>query len=190
MLSLPSQFILWDTEYTTWEGAQEHTWSGPNEYKEIVQIGAIRATSSGFMEEGSFCGYVRPVRNPVLSDFFITLTGISQGIVDSEGETLSETLEKFAIFAKDFPLYSYGGDEGVVKENCKFLEIAMPVSFKSFRNLRPPMCPLLRERGIDEAKYSSGTLIEAFGKKVKRPAHDAVNDTRNLHDALIELQRA
>lgn len=32
---LPEQFVLFDTEYTGWEGSQERGWSAPGEYREL-----------------------------------------------------------------------------------------------------------------------------------------------------------
>lgn len=32
--------IVFDTEYTTWDGAKERGWSNPNEHRELVQIAA------------------------------------------------------------------------------------------------------------------------------------------------------
>ena len=39
---LPDTFIIFDTEFTAWEGSQERKWSGENEFRELVQISAIR----------------------------------------------------------------------------------------------------------------------------------------------------
>ena len=39
---LPDTFIILDTEYTSWKGSQERNWSRKNEYKELVQIAAIK----------------------------------------------------------------------------------------------------------------------------------------------------
>lgn len=33
-------FVIFDTEYTTWEGAADRDWTGPGEHREVVQIGA------------------------------------------------------------------------------------------------------------------------------------------------------
>ena len=33
--------LFFDTEYTSWEGSISRNWSEPNEFKEIVQIGAV-----------------------------------------------------------------------------------------------------------------------------------------------------
>ena len=38
---LPQSLIIYDTEYTSWQGSQERDWSGAREYQELVQIGAI-----------------------------------------------------------------------------------------------------------------------------------------------------
>ena len=35
-----TEFIVWDTEYTSWEGSRETNWNNETDPKEIVQIGA------------------------------------------------------------------------------------------------------------------------------------------------------
>ena len=40
--SLPETFIIFDTEFTAWKGSQERDWSGENEERELVQIGALK----------------------------------------------------------------------------------------------------------------------------------------------------
>ena len=36
-----TQIVIFDTEYTSWDGAQESGWICENQYREIVQIGSI-----------------------------------------------------------------------------------------------------------------------------------------------------
>ena len=36
------KIVIYDTEYTTWKGALERNWSGPNEYRELVKLSAIK----------------------------------------------------------------------------------------------------------------------------------------------------
>lgn len=31
-------FVFYDTEYTSWEGAMQRNWSGPDEHRELVQL--------------------------------------------------------------------------------------------------------------------------------------------------------
>ena len=75
MFGLPGKVVIFDTEYTTWEGAMERNWSGPGEYKEIVEIGAVLVETDNFSEVDTFSAYVKPVKNPKLSELFINLTG-------------------------------------------------------------------------------------------------------------------
>ena len=67
MFSFPGRFILLDTEYTSWDGSYERGWSGPNECKEIIQIGAISVDGKSLTEEGAFSVFIKPVKNPNLS---------------------------------------------------------------------------------------------------------------------------
>ena len=58
-----------DLEFTAWEGSAARGWSGPDEYREIVHIGAVRVDGgNAFAEVDRFTATVRPVRNPVLGD--------------------------------------------------------------------------------------------------------------------------
>lgn len=47
--------VIADLESTSWEGAQESGWSGPGQFREIVQIGAVRVDAGdGFAERANF----------------------------------------------------------------------------------------------------------------------------------------
>ena len=43
-MKLPNEFIIFDTEYTSWEGSLKRNWSNKNEYKELVAIGALHVS--------------------------------------------------------------------------------------------------------------------------------------------------
>lgn len=179
-LELPKEFILYDTEYTSWADDRLKIPREPWQHKEIIQIGALHVVD--LEEKASFEVIVKPVKNPKLSDFIIELTGISQIQVDT-GTTLTQALTEFSAFAKNLPLYAYGEDANVIKANCDLLSVPFPFSMERCNNLRPTMKVILEERGIDYFAYSSGTLIEAFGKKGEH-AHDALNDMRNLLEVI------
>jgi inhibitor of KinA sporulation pathway (predicted exonuclease) len=188
MFELPPQFILFDTEYTAWEGSRESDWKKPGQYKEIIQIGALKVEGATLAEKGEFSIFVKPVKNPELSDFITNLTGITQEVVDSKGVSLENALLNFSKFVGDLEMYSYGIDAQVIKENCDLLGIDFPLKMESCHNLRPMMYPELAARNIPGYEsYTSGTLLEAFGKEGGR-AHDAVNDMRNLLVVLRELR--
>ncbi len=182
---LPRAFVLFDLEYTAWEGSQEREWNGANEYREIIQIGVIKV--SEMTEEDAFAAFVKPVKNPQLSDYISELTGITQKEVDEKGLSFDEAVRKFLEFVGEYDAYCWGRDIEVFEENAKLLDQTLTLPREQFHDLRPFVIPLLNKAGIDEKKYSSGTLIQAFGKGGDR-AHDAVNDMRNLLEAMRELQ--
>lgn len=186
----PETFVFFDLEYTAWEGSYERSWSGEGEYREVIQIGAIQLTGSGLEEIAHFVEYVKPVKNPTLSDFIVSFTGITQADVDTHGTTFSNALGKFGHFIGDLPAYCWGRDIEVLKENCQLGDMTEPDFFLHMTNLKPVLTPLFESAGVDTKKHTSGTLISAFTKiQEPRRAHDALNDMRNFRDAIRELQK-
>lgn len=183
MLPLPASFVLFDTEYTAWPDSLETDWGGENEYREIIQIGAIGVDRDTLAETDAFSVVVKPVRNPQLSEFIIGLTGISQDDVEA-GVSFADALTAFEGFVRDRPAYCWGRDVSVFDENGELTGDSRRLPKSQYADLKPLIVPLLEARGIDETRYSSGTLYKAFGLPSARAAHDALNDMRNLLDAL------
>lgn len=183
MLDLPKKIIIFDTEYTSWQGSMKRNWSGPDEYREVVQIGAILADTEKFIELDSLDLLIKPVKNPVLSQYFIDLTGITQEDINKKGIPYDEALLKFFSWCGNYPIASFGGDETVLEENCKFLNISFP--FKSSRFM--DLISVFKKYISDVDKYQSGTVMSMFGKKSALRPHDALNDVKILLDGLREL---
>lgn len=180
MLNLPSRFILFDTEYTSWKGAQEGGWSEPGQYRELVQIGAIRVDGDSLEEIDSLTVYVRPRVNPELSEYFVQLTQISQKQIDAYGVDFVEGLNTFFMWSKEDLIYSYGGDEKILQENCVLTGTAFLFNPFRFLDIRT----LFEANGIDTSKQTSGNIMHAFGKEPSRRAHDALSDVREVLDGL------
>ncbi len=185
MLHLEPEIIVFDTEYTTWEGAQERRWSGPGEFKEIVQIGAVRIETETFKELDSLLLFIKPVKNPTLSEYFIGLTNISQKDVDEKGITYPDALARFGGWIGSLRCYSFGNDMGVMKSNSELLGISFPFDQDRFHDIRDTF----RAYGISTDGYMSSTIIKAFGKETDRHAHDGLSDSRTIVDALRELYK-
>lgn len=183
-LLLPSKFILFDTEFTTWEGAQERNWSGANEHMEIVQIGAILVDNTLLTEIDALKIYIKPTINPLLSDYFIHLTNITQNDVEQHGVTYPFALTQFKKWCGETPLYSFGCDGKIMKENCTLLKIPFPFPSAQFHDIRD----IFTENNIETDNYSSGTITEAFGQKSAYRGHDALNDVRTILDGLRALK--
>ena len=177
------RFVLLDTEYTANENSKKNDWAG--EHKEVIQIGAlwVERDLTPVMEK-SFI--VRPVIQPILSDYIIQLTGISQDMVEG-GHSLEKALEPIAVWAENLQVFCYGRDGEVIIENCRLLGIPCPIKPEQFINLRPLLAPILTARGIDPTQYSSGELVKAFNIRGEK-AHNALNDMKNLLMVLQKLR--
>ncbi len=185
MFVLPAEIILWDTEYTAWEGSKARKWSAPGEHREIVQIGAIQYNTLKNEEQRHFDVLIKPLQNPKLSDFFVELTGLDQSLIDRKGTDFKSALNAFDVWTGNVPCYSYGRDFLVLRENCDLN--GLPMLEKEFIDIRD----YFRELGIDTTLYSSGTIVEAFGEKSIRYAHNAMNDARTIRDAIrLSLRNA
>lgn len=171
-------FVLWDTEYTAWEGSAERNWNGENEDQEIVQISAIKVSREKLEEVENISLFIKPTIHTELSSYFTNLTGITQKDVE-EGVSFEEGLESFKKFIKDLPCYSYGNDESVLRVNYNLHNRTWDLD-DSFFDARD----IFSKLGVDVDKYSSGTISEAFGEKNKGRNHNALDDSRSMLQAL------
>lgn len=178
-------FVVYDLEYTSWEGARERRWSGPDEYREIVQIGAV-CLDEGFCEVAALEILVKPRRNPRLSDYFTQLTGITQARLEAEGIDADLALDRFLNFiGSHLPLVSNGQDMQVLTENCNLLGRLDPFAGRGV-DVNPY---LLAASGRDEA--FSCDLPVIFGlPPVGGAAHTALADARCVAAALAKVSQS
>ena len=91
---LPEHFIVLDLETT-----------GLNpERNEIIEIGAIRVHRDSDHHE-AFQALVKPTKK--VPQFITEMTGISQAMVESEGDQLEVALADFVEFIQDLPLVTF-----------------------------------------------------------------------------------
>jgi inhibitor of KinA sporulation pathway (predicted exonuclease) len=173
-------FIIFDTEYTAWEGSMERKWGLDWEEKEIIQIGAIRVhyENNAFLEHSSLMVYVRPEINPELSEYITKLTGISQTDIDTKGLSLPSGLEAFSSFSLQgqLPIYSWGGDEAVIKQNCELRNIPYPLDIHRFYDIRV----LFKNHNHNISELCSGEVANYFGYTVEGQIHNALHDCRSI----------
>lgn len=179
--------IIADLEYTTWEGALEGGWSAPGQFREIVQIGAVRVDAgNGFAELASFSMLVRPTINPELSDYFTALTGITNDVVMRDGRSLEDALTAFAAFGGTDVVLSHGRDDLVIGEDCALKELDNPFAGAGaaavWRDINPPL------RVLTGRRMESSVLPAFFGMEPAGSAHDALADARALARVLAHLR--
>ena len=116
--------IIYDLEYTTWAGANERHWSGKDEYREIIRIGAISIDLDCLQEIEALDVFVKPSINPILSDYCVKLTDITDEQIQAEGIALHEAIHKFVDFVGKRNTFCYGHDILEILENLRLNNIA------------------------------------------------------------------
>jgi len=174
--------IIWDTEYTSREWAMARNWSWPNEYKELVQLWAILVDPITWMEVDSFQCFVKPRINATLSDFFVSLTEITQAQIDTDGIDFAAALQQFMDWTKNREAYSFGGDEEILQINCELYNIP-----RTMKNIFHDARDVFRQAGIPAEKYNSGTINKYFNIPNNDTEHNALADARNILSSLKTL---
>lgn len=180
-LAAARSIVVFDLEFTAWEGSQQRGWSGPGEHREIVQIGAVRVGLDGFAECGQFERVVRPRINPRLSEYFVTLTGITQRRVDAEGLLFAEALAAFTAFAETADaIVSNGDDHAVLLENIRLSGGGLALPDRPFLNVSRF---LAHGAGVN-GHITSADLSGHFAAVEQARSHDALADARTVAAAL------
>src|SRR5436189_6486508 len=76
---------IFDLEYTAWECSMARHWLTPGEFKEVVQIGAVKLDADSFAVLDEFECLVRPRINSTISPYLEKLTGITNDAVARGG---------------------------------------------------------------------------------------------------------
>lgn len=184
----PLELIVFDLELTAWEGSLARHWAGPNEFREIVEIGAVRTDSEKpEVQEQCFSMLVRPIKNPQLSNYFSSLTGISQQRLEREGQSLSAALAAFAEFASGVShFYAYGDDGDIIAENCGFQGLDNPLAGSRLTNVRAGITKAYGlDTSITSADLPTATGLARSGDNLQ--AHNALDDARAVAQVLKPL---
>lgn len=175
-----AEVVFFDTEFTAWSGSVARRWSGPGEHKEIVQIGAIKVDAATLNEVAWFEVLIRPTKNPVLSDYLVGLTRISNERLAREGVAFADAIRRFVTFLGRSPIYCYGRDDRIIAANAELLGHAalwpgeiVGVNLKDW----------LLSVGVQIAGVFSGELAAHVGATSQGVAHDALVDARSLAEA-------
>jgi inhibitor of KinA sporulation pathway (predicted exonuclease) len=168
--------IIFDLEFTAWAGSLESRWLKPGEFKEVVQIGAIRVDAETFDELAPFDALVRPRINPAISDYLVTLTGITNAAIASRGTDFLLAYERFVAFADGAPIVAFGRDDLVLTHNLRLYGIAGATPLPRYVNI----APWLADNGIDPRGLHACDIAQAAGATFEGRRHDALEDARSV----------
>lgn len=158
--TLPDTFVVFDLE-TTGLKAEVH---------EIIEVAAIRFRK-GEQTHDTYQALVKP-RKPVPKKI-TDLTGITQAMVDTEGQQLDAVLEDFRSFAGELRLVSFNADFDMA-----FLQAAMARTNKPVVG-NPVSCALkMSRRAWPRRKSFRLDDLARDGNIVGGKAHRALEDAR------------
>ncbi|MEO1217369.1 MAG: 3'-5' exonuclease [Bacteroidota bacterium] len=113
-------YIIVDLEATCWKKKEK------GQTNEIIEIGAVSINEQGEVL-GEFAEFIKPKLNPILSDFCLELTSISQAAIDT-AQTFPEVIKDFqdwiGVNQREYFLCSWGFyDKRQFSKDCQLHEI-------------------------------------------------------------------
>ena len=173
---IPDTAVVYDLEFTAWEGSMANRWSRPGEYTELVQIGAVRVDARTFAVEAEMDVLVRPRLNPILSDYLVNLTGITNEDVGMRGVDFTEAYCAFLDFADGCTTLAFGTDDLIFEDNLRLYGVRGFAPSPPFINLRP----WFGANGISTSKLHSCDVGPTLGVPFEGRPHNALADTKSL----------
>jgi inhibitor of KinA sporulation pathway (predicted exonuclease) len=174
---------VFDLEFTAWECSMATHWLRPGEFKEVVQIGALRLDAQNFEVLDEFDILVRPRINPDLSPYFEHLTGITNAQVAVRGVDFALAHAHFAAFAGEGPICAFGHDEGILDENIRLYGLKDMAVLPEFFDLRT----WFARQSMDPRGMLSCEVGPALGVPFEGRLHNALDDARSLAAAMRAL---
>ena len=174
-MRMPSVTIF-DLEYTAWECSMARSWLTPGEFREVVQIGAVRLDADSFAVQAEFDVLIKPRFNPQLSPYFENLTGITSDQVARRGVDFQTAYDQFLAFAGDCPIAAFGRDEKVLEENLRLYGITDAKPLPLFYDLRG----WFAVQGLDPRGRHSCEIGPALGVPFVGRSHNALDDAKSL----------
>lgn len=176
-------YIIIDLEATCWNTSIKKD-------NEIIEIGAV-LIDKDYNKIGEYQTFIKPVKNPVLSEFCKELTSISQKDVDSAQE-FPLGFEKFTNWLaekskrriEDIVFCSWGYyDKKQLKKDCAFHDIKYP--FSTHRSLKHEFAKKLKHKPVGMKK-----ALRICKIKLEGTHHRALSDTQNITKIFIKEKMA
>jgi len=183
-------YIIVDLEATCWENDR----STPNE---IIEIGAVKLNENPLVID-EFQSFVKPMLNPVLSDFCKKLTSIQQEEVDQASSFVEVVREFQNWIGQDYWICSWGlYDKKQFKHDCELYNL--PTEWlRNHISIKHQHGKLLAGRLQSEGKprrdikrVERGVGMETTLKMMNIPLegthHRGIDDARNITKIFVKL---
>jgi len=167
--------IIFDLEFTAWAGSMASRWTRDGEYTEVVQMGAVKLDAESLKTVDEFEMLVCPRVNPVLSQYFIDLTGVTNDRLSARGVDFITAYRAFLDFAGGNRIWAFGRDDLILAGNLK-LYAWSALSLPPYSNA----LPWFAEQGVDLKGKHACDVAEAAGVAFVGHKHDALADAHGV----------
>ena len=149
----------------------------PRDEMEIIEIGAC-CVSNELEVISDFQAFIRPVRNPMLTEFCKELTTISQDDVDG-ADIFPAVLERFKVWIDSYEsslFCSWGAyDKKQLLQDCNYHKVQFPFSDEHL-NLKVEYSSFLSSK----KKFGVGQALRKAGMEFVGTQHRGIDDARNI----------
>ena len=170
-------YIIFDLEATCWRDRNN------GKKNEIIEIGALKIDETGQIID-SFEAFIKPVGNPILSEFCTELTTITQDQVDQAPE-FPQVIQQFkdwiGVGREDYLLCSWGFyDKKQIRSDCEMhgLEYRWAFQHISVKHQHGKLRELQKPLGLGQA-------IDLEEMTFTGTAHRGIDDARNIAKIFI-----
>lgn len=167
--------VVYDLEFTAWDGSMARHWMAPGEFKEVIQIGAVKVDAD-FTPLETLDLVVKPRLNQVLSQFIQNLTGISNAMVAAEGIDFAQAFTRFVAFVGPLPIIAFGRDDIVLSENIRLYGLKDMPRMPAYIDIRH----WLMQHGIDVRGMHACDVGPKLGVPFEGQTHDGLCDALSV----------
>jgi len=175
--------VIFDLEFTAWEGSRESGWARSGEYREVVQIGAVKLDAASLKEVDWFDMLVKPRVNPVLSEYFVQLTGIANQALSARAVDFITAYAAFLDFVGGIHSWAHGRDDLVLAQNLRLYGWQGGFPTLTYSNA----IPWFAEQGVNLKGKHASDVPEAVGATFVGRKHEALADARGVAAGFIAL---
>ena len=168
--------VVFDLEFTAWEGSMESRWTRPGELTEVVQIGAVKLDAESLKEVDAFEILVQARVNPVLSNYLVALTGITNEALAARGVDFLIAYRAFLDFVGEAQSWAHGRDDLILAGNLKLYGWERTLPIPAYTNA----VHWFAAQGVDLKGKRACDVAEAAGGVFVGQRHDALCDARGV----------
>lgn len=145
---------------------------------EIIEIGAVMVEAAGLEIKSEFQTFIKPIRNPILTEFCKSLTSISQEQVDRAPQ-YPDAIAAFKTWMSSYSNFIFGSwgdyDRNQLEQDSQFHNIPYPIA-SGHINLKK----LFTTQQILPKRYGMNQALKLANLPLEGTHHRGIDDARNI----------